>query len=394
VISGMGIVSAAGWSQEEVWAAIEEERSGLGPLTLFPSPRCGHVRVGEVKGRLTHRGSRTDGLAVYAARQAFAEAGLDSLSREARERVAIALGTTTGGMLDTEVFLQGILREHRMDLRLLRHHECASPANAIARALGLGGFRATVSTACASGATAIALGCDLLESGQADIVLAGGADSLTRLTLNGFCSLLNVAPEGCRPFDAQRGGMSLGEGAGILVLEKEESAVARGANIRGRIAGWGSTCDAYHVTAPTPDGSGARQAMALALQRAGMRPEQVDYVNAHGTGTWENDEAEARAIVQLFDRRLPLVSSTKAFFGHTLAAAGAIEAIVCILALERQRAPANLGLRCADPRIGFAPVPHTQQARIEAAMSNSLGFGGNNCSLILCRPDPGRGQRQ
>jgi len=390
-ITGIGIVSALGFSPEETWLAMENGHTGLGPLTLFRSPRCGHVPVAEVKGDLAlhsglSSGSRTDHLAVYAARSAFRSAGLESLSRENREEVGIVLGICTGGILDTEVFLEKLLKENLADMQLVRHHECASPVDSIARSLGLNGFRTTVSTACSSGATALVTACDLLESGESEIVLAGGADSLARLTLNGFCSLLIVASDGCRPFDAERGGMSLGEGAGVFVLEKRETAVARGAHILGYIAGAGSTCDAHHATGPVPDGSGILQAMSLALHAAGMSPSDVDYINAHGTGTLDNDVSEAKAIMRLFDGNPPLVSSTKRFFGHTLAAAGAIEAAVCVLALNHQHAPANLGLRRADPEIGFTPVEQMRQAQLRVAMSNSMGFGGVNCSLIICGP--------
>jgi len=392
-ISGLGILSAIGWTPEAVWGAIEREESGLGPLTLFESPRCGHMPVGQVKGDPAElsglpSGSRTDHLAVAAARIAFADTGMASLGEAARRDIGVVLGTTTGGILDSEEFLRRLLREGRLDLGLLRHHPAASPTNAVARALGLGGFRATVSTACASGATAIATACDALAAGEADTVLAGGADSLSRLTVNGFCSLLNVAPDGCRPFDADRAGLSLGEGAGILVLETEEHARARGAAVRAWIAGCGASADAYHATAPRPDGSGALAAMRRALHVAGLQPDAVDYVNAHGTGTVDNDLAEGRALAALFGERVPAVSSTKRFFGHTLAAAGAIEAIVCVLALQRQRVPANLGLRRPDPAIPFAPVAHAQEAELKVALTNSLGFGGNNCSLLIAREGP------
>jgi len=393
----MGIVTAAGWTPEEVWSAIEGEESGLGRLTLFDSPRCGHMPVAQVRENPAARsglreGSRTDHLAVYAARCAFSDAGLDSFADTDRREIGVVLGTSTGGILDSEGFLRRLVLEDQLDVSLLRFHLCSSPANAVAGTLGLLGFRATVSNACASGATAIATACGVLESGEAKIVLAGGADSLARLTLNGFCSLLNVAPDGCRPFDADRAGLSLGEGAAIVVLETEAHARARGARIHAYVAGHGSTCDAYHATAPRPDGSRALAAMRSALDDAGMNPTDVDYVNAHGTGTVDNDLAEARALMQLFDGHPPPVSSTKRFFGHTLAAAGAIETVVSILALHRQHVPANLGLRRVDPAMGFEPIGHTSDGELTVAMTNSFGFGGNNCSLLVERPTDDRGQ--
>jgi len=384
----MGIVCAQGWSVEEVWKGVLAERECLAPVSIFTSPRCGHMPVAEVKGDTAEKsgladGSRTDHLAAYAAGRAYDDAGLDSLTASKRSEVGIVLGTCTSGMIEAERFMQKVVREGLVDIGLLRHHECASPSNSVARAFGASGFRATVSDACASGASAIATACDAILSGEADVVIAGGADSLTRLTLNGFCSLLNVSPGGCRPFDAERDGMTLGEGAGVVILESESHARSRGARIRAFVAGCGSTCDAFHTTAPKPDGSGALGAMRRALASAGMSPGDIDYVNAHGTGTVENDAAEALALRALFGDRMPHVSSTKRFFGHTLAAAGAIEAIVCVLAMESGIAPSNLGLRRPDPKLGLVPVAHGAKATLKAAISNSLGFGGANASLVL-----------
>ena len=389
-ITGMGVVSALGWSLEETWIAIEAGRSGLGPLTLFDSPRCGHFPVGQVPGDPSQRsslsaGSRSDHLAAYAARQAFQDAGLDRLPEAARRQVGLGFGGTTGGLLDTESFLLGLIREGKEDLDLLRRHECSHPTQAAASLLGLKGFRSTVSTACSSGAAALGMAADVIGAGEASIMLAGGVDSLTRLTLNGFASLLIVSPEGCRPFDARRSGMSLGEGAAVLALETEESAHRRQARIYGYLAGFAHTCDAYHATAPSPDGSGIYRAMAQALTHAGLTPDQVDYVNAHGTGTIDNDLAEGRALARLFGDKQPLISSTKRFLGHTLGAAGALEAVVCLLALEHQRVPANLGLRQPDPKIPIQPEATLSPARLDVALSNSLGFGGACSALVLRR---------
>jgi 3-oxoacyl-[acyl-carrier-protein] synthase II len=386
----MGIVSALGWSIDEVWNAMLTERESLRPVTIFTSPRCGHMPVGEVRGDPAEKsglasGSRTDHLAAYAAGCAFEDAGLASLSLSERAEVGVVVGTCTGGVIDGERFLQGLIRAGSLDVELLRHHRCASPGNSVAGLFGASGFRATVSDACASGAAAVATACDAILSGEGDTVITGGVDSLTRLTLNGFCSLLNVSPDGCRPFDADRNGMSLGEGAGFMILESESHARSRGARIRAFVAGCGSTCDAFHTTAPKPDGSGALGAMRRALDSAGLSPADIGYVNAHGTGTIENDAAEAAAIRALFPCAVPHVSSTKRFFGHTLAAAGAIEAIVCVLAMERGMVPANLGLRRTDPKTGFVPAAHAVKADLKVVISNSLGFGGANSSLVLTR---------
>jgi 3-oxoacyl-[acyl-carrier-protein] synthase II len=387
-ITGIGLVSSLGWTLDGTWGAIESGRSGLGSLTLFTVARSNGAPVGQVLGDVKAHsplgyGSRTDHLAAHAASAALSDAGLERQPGTERPATGLVLGVTTGGILDSEEFLEDILRGQPPDFERLRHHECAAVTHAVAGMLGLGGFRATVSTACSSGAVALAMARDVLLAGKAETMLAGGVDSLTRLTMNGFLSLLAVAPDGCRPFDAERAGMSLGEGAAVLVLETEERAWRRGARIRAFLAGTGSSCDAYHATAPAPDGEGMARAMCRAIEDAAVDRANIQYINAHGTATIDNDINEARAILHVFGPEPPAVSSTKRFFGHTLAAAGAIEAAVCVMALEHQCVPANLGLRHCDPGIGFLPVTETHAAALQMVMSNSMGFGGNNCSLIF-----------
>jgi 3-oxoacyl-[acyl-carrier-protein] synthase II len=391
VVTGLGAVSAVGWTLEEMWSALLEGRGGLGRLTLFPSERCGGLPVGEVRGDVEARsglarGSRSDHLAVWAARTALVDAGLDGGVGFEAERAGVVLGALTGGMVFIEACLERLQRDGVAEAGRLEEIACCGSTEAVAGALGLEGPRTTVANACASGATAISVGCDLLETGEADLVLAGGVDSLNRVLLNGFNSLMLVAPDGCRPFDVDRRGMTIGEGAGVLVLELEARARARGARVRAVVAGRGNSCDAHHVTAPHPEGAGLERAMRQALAASGLEPGDVGYVNAHGTGTRDNDVAEARALRALFGGEPPPVSSTKRFFGHTMAAAGALEAIVSILALEHQVLPPNLGLRAVDPEVGFEPVREARPARIEAAMSSSLGFGGQNGVLLLARP--------
>lgn len=393
VVTGLGIASAVGWTVEETWDALERGRGGLGPLTLFESERCGALPVGQVPGDPAERsglarGSRGDHLALWAARQAFADAGLRP-GLFAPRRGAVLLGALTGGMTFIDDALDRLINQGVADSANLDLIECCNAADRVAGALGLGGFRSTLSNACASGASAISAACDLLTAGQADLVLAGGVDSLNRVLINGFNSLMLMAPDGCRPFDAERQGMSVGEGAGVLVLETEEHARARGGRVRAVVAGRGSSCDAHHATTPHPDGDGLLAAMELALADAGLEPGAVDYVNAHGTGTHDNDLSEGRAMTRLFDGRQPHISSTKGFFGHAMAAAGAIEAIVCTLALERQAVPPNLRLRRADPEVGISPTTRLTRAPLQVAMSNSLGFGGNNSALVLRRGDGG-----
>jgi 3-oxoacyl-(acyl-carrier-protein) synthase len=389
-ITGAGIVSAIGADAREVWSSIEAERSGLRALTLFESARYGSVPIAEVTTDVERdsglsSGSRSDHLAVVAARQAFAEARLGDAAVGCREGAGVVLGATVGGMLKSAVFLERLVAAGVVDAELLRHHECASSTDAIAASLGLFGPCATISTACSSGGNAIGLACDLICSGETDVVLAGGTDSLCRFTLNGFGSLLLVDPEGCRPFDRARGGMSLGEGAGIFCLESEAHAARRGVPVKAWVSGWSSTCDAHHTASPQPEGHGVERAMRDALGRAGLEASNIQYVNAHGTGTKDNDIAEGVAYGSVFGDRMPAVSSTKRFFGHTFGAAGAIEAMVCMWAIENSIAPINLGLTEPDPACGITPVTETRSREIDHALSVSLGFGGNNACLVISR---------
>ncbi|MGA3144539.1 MAG: beta-ketoacyl-[acyl-carrier-protein] synthase family protein [Verrucomicrobiota bacterium] len=393
VVTGLGVITAAGCGVPAVGDALRAGRSGLGPLTLFASPRHGRHLVGQVCADVDFlagnvRGSRSDKLAWIATQEAVKQAGLEpGLRSVAPERVGVAFGSTVAGMLGTEEVLRRLLREDRQRFGPLRFHECASATELCARQLGVRGPCLTFSTACSAGAMAIAAAAEMIESGEADVMIAGGADSLSRLTLNGFGSLLLLDPNGCRPFDAARTGISLGEGAGVLVLEAEATARARGAKILARLSGWGASCDASHATAPHPEGDGALAAMRLALERSGLPPGGINYVSAHGTGTPDNDAMEAKALRRLFGESVPPFSSVKRFFGHTLAASGAIKAVVCIRALQEQAVPASLGCDTTDPKIGLEPVRQFRELPLEHILSNSFGFGGNNAALVFSRAE-------
>jgi len=394
VVTGLGIITASGCGVSAVWEALRTNRAGLGPLTLFASPRYGHHPVGQVRvdvDRLAGdaRGSRSDNLAWIAAREAVTQSGLPvSDDGPGAERKGVLLGSTVAGMLGTEEVLGRLLRGRRGSFAPLRHHECASATDLCARRLGARGPTATFSTACSAGALAIAAAAELIEDDEADVVLAGGADSLSRLTLNGFGSLLLLDPAGCRPFDTARAGISLGEGAAMLVIEAEETARARGARILARLSGWGASCDATHPTAPHPQGEGAAAAMRRALERGGLSPSDIGFVIAHGTGTPDNDAMEGRALLRVFDSQPPPFASVKRFFGHTLAASGAIQAVVCVKALGEQAAPANLGFENRDSKIGLEPARQFQSRPLRHLLSNSFGFGGNNVALVFSCPSP------
>jgi 3-oxoacyl-(acyl-carrier-protein) synthase len=390
VITGLGIVSAAGFGTEEVWRAVAAGTSGLKPLTLFQSPRYGQIITGEIQRDLIAlgaptRSSRSDKLGWLAAREAVTDAKINL--QNCGDRAGVLLGTSVGGSYDSELFLATLIKRGKMRARPTRFHECSSTVDLIADEFGLFGPSMAIATACSSSALAIALAAEMIMSGEADVMLAGGADSMSRMTWGGFHSLLLVDAAGCRPFDVARSGMSHGEGAAILVLESEESAQRRGAKILARLSGWGMSCDAYHSTAPHPQGAGAAAAMQAALRRAGLDPAAIDYVNAHGTGTRDNDVAEAIALKTVFHNRVPPFSSTKRIFGHALAASGAMEAVVCIEALRHQELPPNPGFSKCDPAIGLEPVTELRHAPLTHVMSNSFGFGGNNGVLIFSKAE-------
>jgi 3-oxoacyl-(acyl-carrier-protein) synthase len=333
VVTGVGLIAPTGYGLEATWRAFERTESGLKPLTLFESPRYGQVLAGEISQKLDElgaprHGSRTDRLAWLAAKQAIESSAIDFST--CGDRAGVLFGTSVGGSYDSEQFLTQLIKQQRTLARPLRYHECVSGVEWIAEEFGLYGPSLAVATACSSGAMAIATAAELIMAGDADVMLAGGTDSLSRMTWGGFHSLLLVDAAGCRPFDAKRAGMSLGEGAAALLIEAEENARARGARIIARLTGWGASCDAYHATAPHPEGAGAARAMQSALTRAGLQPADIDYINAHGTGTRDNDTAEGAALKTVFGKQVPPFSSTKRFFGHALGASGAIEAAVCL----------------------------------------------------------------
>jgi len=376
-ISGMGIITSLGNGVSNTRDAIQNSRAGIGPLTLFPTAANQPLPVGEA-GDLIIKDDlpRTHQLARRAAGQAMAD------SREAPD--AVVMGVTTGGMLTTET----LLKEKARDPKLFCLHATGSVAEDIARQYHCTGPALTVSTACSSGAVALKIALEMLRSGNVKRVLAGGADSLCRLTYYGFNSLQLVDPDGARPLDQNRRGMSVGEGAAMLLLVANEPdhAVAE-------VLGAGLSCDAFHPATPHPMGKGALAAMQSALADAGISAPDVDYINLHGTGTLDNDISEARAIGTLFSGKKPLLSSIKGACGHSLAAAGAIEAVVAAISISNSVVPANVGCHHPDPDLNLDPVLQPSQRPIKTVLSNSFGFGGNNAAIVLgaCgQPGPDR----
>jgi len=381
-ITGLGVVSGLGLGTEVHLDALRTGRRGLRPLSLFSLPELPALHVGEVDEALVsgQHPSRSIALALLAARQALAHQLLSGSG-------VVAVGTTTGGILESEQhYLRHRGQEGRADRELLTHHPAGAIADVLASELGLSGERHTFSTACSSSANAIGYGAACIRQGK-PWALAGGVDSLCRLTYTGFHALKLLSSEPCRPFDVNRSGLSLGEGAAFVLLEDEERARSRGASVLARVAGWGCTADAHHMTAPHPEGLGALAAMKAALADAGVEASEIDYVNAHGTATLANDRAEGLAVRALFQSPGPLVSSTKGSTGHTLGAAGAMEAVFCVLALGAGFAPATAGLSKPDPLLSFRHVPPGGMvAPLRVALSNSFGFGGNNATLVFAGP--------
>ena len=381
-ITGIGVVSAIGLNCTETLQALLDERSGIAAMRFLGSVHT-ELPVGEVAlsdAELKARCGiaqeepmpRTSLLGLLAAREAMTMAG--------RECDTFLSGTTVGGMDLTEQHWQDY--EQGLATENIRLHEAGESTKAIAKHLSHFSFIATPSTACSSALNAIMLGANMLRTGQARAVLAGGAESLSRFHLNGFNTLMILDHQPCRPFDATRAGLNLGEGAGYLVMEPEEDAVARGAKILGYVSGYANTCDAYHQTASSENGEGAFLAMQGALRMAGLRPADIGYVNAHGTATPNNDLSESAALRRLFGETLPAISSTKAFTGHTTSASGGLEAVICVLAMNKGFIPANLHWSQGAEGL-IQPVPHTLHLSLRHILCNSFGFGGNESSLVI-----------
>lgn len=388
-ITGVGIVSALGQTAPDTFSALMRGERGLSPLSLFDPGDVRSRLVGEVKGlRVSDVAaagrelSRTDAMAVAAAREAAKRARLAPGAR-----LGVALGGTTGGMFETEAELSkpdlASLPQARAE-RLMSYPLSASLAP-VAAALGGAVVTRSICSACSSGAIALVQGAAWLERGDVDVAIVGGADGLCRLTVLGFNSLGATDPEPCRPFDRARAGLNLGEGAAVLVLEREASAKTRGVEVLAWLDGYAVGAEAHHITHPDASAAPAVRLLRAALARAGRTPAELGYVNAHGTGTQQNDAMEARALLELLGASAGSVwvSSSKAQLGHTLGASGALEAAITVLALAEGAVPPSVGL--TEPELsGLRHVQAPQQRqRLEAALSSSFGFGGMSCVLAL-----------
>ncbi len=408
VVTGMGVISPVGNDVPTFWNNIQHGVSGIGPLTKCDTAGLESRVSAEVKGfdpknyfevKEAKRMALFTQYAVAAAKEAWRDAGFEGPAAMP-ERTAVILGNGIGGReVDHEahktLFEKGAQRISPMAIPKLIINEAAGN---ISMALNAKGPVLTIVTACASGTDAIGVALDVIRSGRADVVITGGTEAaITQVAIGGFCALgalstkHNDAPEkACRPFDLNRDGFIMGEGAGVLVIETLEHAQKRGARIHAELAGYGATGDAFHLTAPDPSGDGAARAIRAALEDADLKPTDIDYFNAHGTSTPINDPMETQAIKLAFGdeaRRLK-VSSTKSMTGHMIAAAGAVEAIICVLAVRDGFCPPTINYETPDPACDLDYVPNVGVTMpVRAAVSTSLGFGGHNGALVIKRFD-------
>lgn len=391
VVSGMGVYSALGKGVEDNHSHLAGMQHGFSSLDFLPTIYKAEFPYGEIKkdtselitdaGLPVRRGyTRTSALGILAMQEALSNAGLDD-----RRGLCIGLinATTVGGMCEVEKYYFDILQSPGEYSEFSDTIDCADCTHRLADHFRIRHFVTTISTACSSSANAIMLGARMLKQGTIDVAICGGTDALTRFTINGFNSLKNIDRRHCRPFDADRNGLNLGEAAAYLVLETESHCLRRKATPLVRLSGYCNFNEAFHPTAPNPEGEGAYQVMLRALQRAGLQTSDIDYINAHGTATLTNDESEGNAMKRLFGN-VPAFSSTKCYTGHTLAAAGAVEAIFSINAIRKSCLYANLNFETPMPETGLVPQLQFETGRmIRHVMSNSFAFGGNNASLLF-----------
>ena len=385
LVTGMGVCSALGLNRDENLASLLAEKSGVRKGT---QPFSERFLVGEIpfsndelceRFHLQQPFSRTALLGMIAALEAF-----EDHSANEHTRTGLISGTSVGGMDTSEKAYKAYMKDQSDDLQTYKQHPSGKAAEQIAEKLGITAYINTISTACSSAANAIMLGARMIEAGQLDRVVVGGTDALSEFTISGFRSLMIFDEQWCRPFDDSRKGLNLGEGAGFLVLESEASAQRNESKVLARLSGWSNASDAYHQTASSPDAVGATLSMKGALEVAGLKPEDIDYINAHGTATPNNDLSESTGLINVFGSHIPPFSSTKAYTGHTLAASGGIEAVFAIMALQNGILYPNLNFSTPLHETGLTPQLQVEQGKtLKHILSNSFGFGGNNSTIIL-----------
>jgi 3-oxoacyl-[acyl-carrier-protein] synthase II len=392
VITGVGIFSSIGKSVEEFLQSLREGRTGIGPITLFDTSKYPSKIGAEIRDyrpedffekKDLKRLSRTDQFALIAAEEAVKESGINSY---APEEIGICLGAGAGGMFEAETYHREILLKGKSKPSLVLPFIPSFTTTRVAERFRFSGPMATITTACSSSATSIGYGADLIRSGKTRAVLCGGSDALSELTFGGFNSLRATDPSPCKPFDKKRAGMSLGEGAAILILEGLDEALKRGARVYAEFLGYGIGGEAYHITAPEPTGMMEARIIGEALEESGIKPSEVDYINAHGTGTPLNDKVETLSIKKVFGERsysIP-VSSIKSMVGHCLGSAGGIEAVASILSILHSFIPPTVNHQEGDEDCDLDYVPgKPRQMEVKVVLSNSFAFGGNCTTLVF-----------
>ena len=389
-ITGLGIISAIGNNCTENLTSLKQSKSGVKPIKHLQTIHKNEFVAGEIPFSNKNLGniarvnnykkySRTALLSIIAAKEAFKNANIDINDGF---RTGIISASTVGGMDITENFYN--TEPTKENNNFIITHYANNHVEEICKILEITDFSATISTACSSSANAIMNGARLIKAGRLDRVIVGGTDALSKFTLNGFNTLMILDNELCTPFDENRKGLNLGEGAAYLVIESEEIIKKTNKKIYAKVLGYANANDAYHQTASSPEGNGATLAMKQAIKSANILPEQISYINVHGTGTPNNDDSEGTALQNIYGDNVPLFSSTKAFTGHTLGAAGAIEAVFSVLSIQHGLVYPNLNLKNKIKKFNFTPNSKLlENKNVEIILSNSFGFGGNNTSIII-----------
>jgi 3-oxoacyl-[acyl-carrier-protein] synthase II len=396
-ITGVGVVSSIGLGKDAFWKGLAAGKSGISSVEAFDVSTLGRTNAGEVKAfrprdHLTaaeaRRMGRCSQMALAAARMAVADAALPDGALTG-PRASVVLGTTMGEADVLEDLDHAWISRGPPGVRrawIPKYGSTLLPIH-VARAIGAEGSVLTLPAACAAGNYAIGLACDLIRAGKADVIVTGAAEMLQELQYAGFVRLAAMASAKCQPFDLNRQGLILGEGAGILVVESEAHAVRRNARVLAEVGGHGMTCDAYHITRPHPDAAGSIGAMRQALERSGITSDAIDFVNAHGTGTKHNDAAESKVMRDVFGNRKVPISSMKSMLGHCMGAASALEAIGCVMTLETGIYPPTIGYETPDPECDVDVVANeARKGKADIVLNNSLAFGGYNSVTCLARP--------
>lgn len=391
-ITGMGIISSIGNTVEENFQSLIDKKPGISRIKKIETIHRDEMKVGEIgfsNDELIHilnlpesnNYSRTALLAEIAAKEAVKNANIKDINKY---KTGLISATSVGGMDMTEQFYYSYHEEEK-DRKYIDAHSLGDATSKVAKRLGITEFVTTISTACSSGTNAIMLGARLIKSGKLDRVIVGGADCLSKFTINGFKTLMILSKTDCKPFDKNRTGLNLGEAAAFLVLESDEVVEKENKKVLAYVSGYANANDAFHQTASSEDGEGATLAMQKALKVANLSPKDIGYINAHGTATPNNDSSESKAILRVFDNDIPSFSSTKGFTGHTLAAAGAIEAVYSVLALQNELVLPNLNFETPMEDTGLIPETEVIRKKIKHVLSNSFGFGGNCSTLIFSK---------